>query len=270
MKEIPLEYTPLSINNLEVGMEFGPLEFTTKISSHIKSKSLLEESDVNGQTHINSPYLFPSEMWGWARVFSSYFGRLNEVAVSKAKWDIFRAVNPGENLVARSKVLNVEVRKNIPFTLSETITEDKQGKRVISCLDELILLHDVDFKFYVERGKESDVPFDNSYDRTRRVYFRHEWDNGKWINNIHTNKYAQKFGYEKGIPEFNMYMDWIFLSELERFGGFAYKNVSINIEKILPIYSGEEIRILGRRVGEKNKVQFFRKNQERLRAIISK
>lgn len=270
MEEIPLKYTPLSKNNLKEGMEFGPLRFVVNPSSHLKSKRLLEESDINNQTHINSPYLFPSEMWGWARVFSSYFGRLNEVAVSRARWDIFKAVKPGENLSADSKVLRIELRNNLPFALTETVTKDEEGKIVISCLDELLLLHDVDFEFYNERNKECVIPKENPYDRLRKVYFRYEWDDGKWINNIHTDKYAQKFGYERGLPEFIMYMDWIFLSQLERFGGFAYKNVSIDIKKILPIYLGEEIRILGRKVENDHEVQFFRGNQERLKAIISK
>lgn len=266
--DLTIEYTPLSQSNLRVGMEFGPIGFSITQRSHDKSKSLLEESDINRQTRITTPQLFPSEMWGMARVFSSYFGRLNELAVSRTTWEIYGTALPDQKLRTKSKVVNVQTRNNLPFATTETTTEDKNGTLLLRSLDELLLLHDVHDLFYKERAKETTPPDNPAYDRTRRVYFRYDWNNGKWLNNIHTDEYAQKFGYERGLPEFIMYMDWIFLSQLEQFGKEAYSGRTINLQKILPIYKNEIIRITETRGAQHSTVQFFRGNQERVNALV--
>ncbi len=266
--DLPLEYTPLSQSKLGVGMEFGPVEFSVKLPSHKKSRELLEKSDPHQQTRIITPYLFPSEVWGWARVFSAYFGRLNEAAVSRATWGIYGTAFPDQKLKAKSRVITVQTRNNLHFATAETITENENGTMLLRSLDELLLLHDVNSPFYQERAKETIPPENPTYDRTRRVYFRYDWDNGKWLNNIHTDQYAQGFGYERGLPEFIMYMDWIFLSQLEQFGEEAYSGRTINLQKILPIYKNEIIRITETRGAQHSTVQFFRGNQERVNALV--
>ena len=266
--DLPIEYTPLSQSNLEIGTEFGPVDFSVTLPSHEKSRELLEKSDFHKQTRITTPYLFPSEMWGWARVLSAYFGRLNEAAVSRATWEIYRTALPDLKLRAKSKIMNVETRNGLPFATAKTITEDSDGNILTQCLDELLLLHDVACSFYQERGKETFIPKNPTYDKTRRVYFRYDWDNGKWLNNIHTDEYARRFGYERGLPEFIMYMDWIFLSQLEQFGEDAYVNRTIKLNKILPIYKDEIIRITETRVVQHSTIQFFRENQERVNAMV--
>lgn len=266
--DLPIEYIPLSQSKLGVGMEFGPVEFSVKLSSHEKSRQLLEKSDHHQQTRISTPFLYLSEVWGWARVFSAYFGRLNEAAVSRATWEIYGTALPDQKLKAKSKVVNVQTRNNLPFATAETTTEDENGNLLLKSLDELFLLHDVNYPFYQERAKETIPPENLTYDRTRRVYFRYDWDNGQWLNNIHTDKYAQRFGYERGLPEFIMYMDWIFLSQLEQFGEEAYSGRTINLQKILPIYKNEIIRITETRGAQHSTVQFFRGNQERVNALV--
>ncbi len=270
IEDLPIEYIPLSQSNLEVGREFGPIEFSVKQLSHEKSRELLEKSDLHQQTRITTPYLFPSEVWSWARVFSAHFGRLNEAAVSRATWEIYGTALPDQKLRAKSKVIAVQTRNNLPFATAETTTEDKSGTLLLRSLDELLLLHDVKHTFYQERAKETKLPQNPTYDRTRRVYFRYDWDNGKWLNNIHTDQYAQQFGYERGLPEFIMYMDWIFLSQLEQFGEEAYSGRTINLQKILPIYKNEIIRITETRGAQHSTVQFFRGNQERVNALVLK
>lgn len=268
MSDLPIEYIPLSHSNLETDMEFGPIEFVVKPNSHEESRKLLVESDLDRETKIETSYLFPSEMWGWARVFSRYFGRLNEVAVSRAEWEIYGEALPNEVLTSHSRIASVHSRNGLPFATSETITKNQGGMVLVRCIDELLLLHDVNKKFYQERGKESSKPANPSYQRTRKVYFRHDWESGKWVNNIHTDEYPQRFGYERGLPEFIMYMDWIFLTQLEQFGEDAYNHRTIDIQKILPIYKDEVIQIFGQKRSQHYDVQFFRRNQERLEAVV--
>ena len=270
MGELPIDYTPLSQSDLEVGMEFGPVNFVIKPHSHEKSKKLLEKSDLDSQAKIISPYLLPSEMWGMARVFSSYFGRLNEIAVSRTKWQIYGTAKPNEELTAQSKVVSLDSKRGLSFATAETTTVNKAGKLLLRCMDELILLHGINTPFYQERREEAEIPSNPTYQKTRRVCFRHVWDNGKWINNIHTDKFAQQFGYERGLPEFIMYMDWIFLSQLERRGEKSYHNTTIDILKILPVYKGDIVKVTATEGVQHSMVQFFRGNQKRLEAMVLK
>lgn len=265
---LPTAYTPLSWSSLEKGMQFGEHCFRVKQHSHEKSKQFIEESDLEKKTSIVTPFLFPSEMWGCARVLSQYFGRLNEVAVSQSCWNIYGKVLPEESLFAKSRVVKKQMRNELPFVVFKTVTKDSNNHLLISCEDEFLLLHDVDTEFYQERGKTGIVPKSPDYECLREVYFRHVWDDGKWFNNIHTDDYARSFGYERGLPEFIMYMDWTFLPILERCRDVVYNGTTIETKKILPIYKDEIIKVVAENYRHQSAVRFFRGNQERFVAEV--
>jgi hypothetical protein len=266
--KLPREYVPIIPSKLKVGTEYGPIEFIIKSQTHEKSRELLEKSDTNQQTRIATPYLFPSEMWGLARVLAVYFGRLNECAITRAKWQLYSTASQNQKLTARSKVKGIHTRNKLPFATVETKTMDDNGNTLMCCLDEFLMLHDVHQPFYREQNKEKEIPENLAYDRTRKVYFRHVWDDGNWNNNIHTDEYARRFGYKRGLPEFIMYVDWIFLSQLEQSGADAYSNTVLDLKKILPIYKNETIRIVETKSLQSSIVQFFRGKQERVLAEI--
>lgn len=257
-------YHPLSYPELKVGMKFGPISFSVKEASHEKSKHLLEGSDEGNETRITTPYLFPSEMWGWARVMSRYFGRLNEVAVSGATWRLHGTALPGETLRSDSEIVAKYQKRGLSFARIRTTTRNSQGKLLLESKDDDLLLHDAPKPFYVERGMTKEQPAHADYRRKRRVYFRYDWNPAIWKNNIHTDAYAQSCGYERGLPEFIMYMDWIFATQLESLGEQAYSGLEMKLEKILPIYENEQIRILGIRNRSSSDVFFYRGNQERV------
>lgn len=263
-KRLPVEYIPLSQSNLKVGMKFGPIEFEVKKESHEKSVRLLEQSDLRGTTNIKHPFLLPSEIWAWARVLSPYFGRLNEVVVSGAKWKLVGTAKPGEKLKAQSMVVKIEKRNDLPFATMVTETRNLKGKLLLHSTDEVLLLHDVDRAFYSERNKAYERPANPLSMFSKKVYHRYNWDPNVWKNNEHTDAYAQKFGYERGLPEFITYMDNCFAAILMLEGKRAYKR-TLNLQKVLPIYKDEKVDIFVEK--EKSggyKVRLFRGNQERV------
>lgn len=259
----PIEYEPLTIPKLELQKEMGPLEFTISKKSHTKSVELL--NTLTSSSPVSLPTLLPSEMSGFARVLSNYFGRLNEVAVSKTRWKITGAAVPGERLKAYSRVIKTTIRKQLSFGQVETTTINQRGEVLLVSLDELLLLHDAPLGFYKEMKKRDEESFD--YEVHRRVYHRYDWNPVIWKNNIHNDEYAQRFGYERGLPEFIVYMDWIFDAIFRQIGADAYASI-INVPLILPVYIGEDIKLRLKKTERSFDVAFVKKDILRLKAQV--
>lgn len=264
-KRLPIdEYIPLSLSNLSAGMKFAPVEFKVTRESHEKTVSLLENSDLEGKTKILHPFLFPSELWGTVRNLNPYFGRLKEIAFSKAKFELFgRTAMPGEILNAKSRIVKVGKKRGLPLAAVETETRNSNGELLMKSIVELVLLHDVNCKFYHEKNEESSFPSDPILVQEKKIYRRHDWNPEEWKASIHHDEYAKKFGYARGLPEFKTYMDHCFtaLLMLEKEGAY---NRAIEIKKALPVYDGEKIRLFVERKGKGYKISIFRGSQERI------
>jgi hypothetical protein len=267
-KDLPIEYEPLVWENLNEGQDFGPVEFLVSENSHNKTVSMLEDSDLRGETKIETPYLLPSELWGLARVLSRYFGRINEAAGTQAEWKILRGCFSEEKLTASTKVVSKEKKRGLEYVVMETETKNSTGYPILKSKDTVLLFYDAPEGFYKEKERQK-IFFENTeYERKHKVYFRHKWDPKIWKNNLHTDKYARKFGYERGLPEFITYMDWIFLIPLSCFGDKAYDETSMQTKIILPMYEGENIDVSAQRQDNKYKVQFIRKGSLRVLANV--
>jgi hypothetical protein len=264
---LPVEYTPLSHSNLETGIEFGGVEFCVSKDSHDKTLRMLNDSDLEGKTKINTPCLLPSEMWGLARVLSQTFGRLNEIAASHSSWEVRGTVLPEAPLTATTRIAKKYSRNSRPFVEIEHETRDCDGRTVLRGVDELLLLHDVTHAFYAEpeREKAQTVLPAN---RRRRTYFRHQWDEEIWRNNIHTDSYARRFGYERGLPEFFIYMDWVFAELLKKEGQKAYEGTTIQLRRVLPLYENDVVDIVLDATPQRTIVRFLKEGHERLVADV--
>ncbi len=260
----PVEYEPLTQDLLRSlkGQELGPFSFNISLASHTKTLELLNQN--TNTPDVNYPFLLPSEVWGCARVLSNYFGRLNEVAISKTKWEIYSLPGPKATLLSRSRIVDVYARKGLPYATIETATSEKNGreeKPVMKQIDEFILFHDIpeDWRYADKNIKNFESL---EFKVNRRVYFRHNWDPKLWVNNIH-NDWAKKWGYKSGLPEFIMYMDWIFDAHYRNKGHAAFPLI-IEVSMMLPIYDGEEFEV----VLSEDRVVFLQGRNERLRGVI--
>jgi len=246
-KESPWNYTPLVSNLFEEGMEFEPHKFKVSRASHEKTINLLKNS-YNPKLKLNISSLLPSEMWGWARVLSQSFGRLNEVMATKVNWQIYGYGNPDEELTAYSKVLNLENRRELPLVTIETIVSDSKNKILMKTEDECLMLHEVNRPVYNFSRENSELVKGLTQRkiidrRDVQVYFRWDWKLEIWKNNIHTDEYARKFGFERGLPEFAVYMDWLFLSQFLQTQK-SLGRMNIEVEKIKPFYEKDKLEII--------------------------
>ncbi len=269
-ESMPIEYIPLKYENVIVGQEYGPLSYIVKPHSHLKTLRLLENSQLNGHEHMHTDLLLPSEIWGWARTLSKYFGRLNAIAVTNSRWEIFGSALADQLLIASTEISNKYIRRGLPYIEAITTTKNEHGQILLKAKETVLLTSDITAPFYVEKDKPAiHLPESPIYDVTRKVYFRHQWNGNEWKNNMHVDDYAQSFGYKRGLPEFIVYMDWIFMTVFSRLGEMAFNRICIETDKILPIYEGEAIRIVSEKTAPFSyDVRFFNSTRERLQGKI--
>lgn len=263
---LPAEYVPLSATTMAVGDTLEAVTFSVDHHSHDKTVRLLNDNTLDSEKMLAWATLFPSEFWGWARVFSQRFGRLNEVAVTGATWEIFRTAQPGEQLRSTSSVVSITARRGLPIATACSETYNKEGNLLLRATDDLLLIHDMSLPFYRERPREETSHSQQHpvLKRQQRVYFRYEWDPVFWLNNIHTDEFAQRCGYERGLPEFIMYMDWIWRAVVEVVPEHIKGGLQITLRRILPIYKQEVIDILVYREEYGLKVIFLRNGEMRV------
>jgi hypothetical protein len=265
-----VEYKPLTIAALEAtkGAWLGPVSFKISAASHEKTVRLLNQHTTERPMEYH--HLLPSELWGCARVLSNYFGRLNEIAVSRTRWELQGMPFPGQQVQAKSRVVKTEVRKDLSYATIETVTssEDSSGRMDhLRQLDELLLFHEIPSGWkYQERLVKDNEGVDLTIPRI--LYFRHNWDPALWKNNIHTNDYAREWGYERALPEFITYLDQIFDAFIRKTKAYAGGFI-IDVPLILPLYERDNFEVrLRRESREKYAVRFAKENQLRLRGTV--
>jgi hypothetical protein len=236
---------PFSLETVEEDRKYCSQNFVVSSQSHEKAVSLLIRSlDRKPRNPNPYPFLLPSELWGMARAFSPRFGRLNEVGLARAVWRVWNSVAPASPLRADAIVTAKFPKGRLALCATQTATFDIEGRLLMRADDTILIIHDCAKPFFVEPTPVRPVmPSTILYRNRHTVYFRYEWDSATWINNIHVDDYAQSCGFERGLPEFIIYMDWIYHAAIEC--GWIPCNgaFSISLRKILPLYHGEIVDI---------------------------
>lgn len=272
---LPVEYTPLCSANIKIGQIFESKIFTVRQTSHDKTTVALMGSLAQKPRGITKR-LLPGELWGWARALSPTFGRLNEVVLSRAMWDIHGTANPSALLFSRTKILSLGERHGLVFctTQTETFTLDNE-MLLLSAVDEVLLAHDCNKKpFFSEPPPRYVFPFllvNPRYDNEHTVYFRWSWNESEWKNNIHTDSYARECGFKNALPEFVVYMDWIYHAVEESRWFLNKEPITIQLTKVLPLYRDETVRVITNRGGEEYlHIRFLNKEgAERVTAVAA-
>jgi hypothetical protein len=272
-EELPVEFRPLTHETLDEGDEFET-EFRIPSSIRDKTVNLIEESDLNGITKIGFPYLMPSDMWGWARVMSKYYGRLNELILARSQWEILGKAFPEQDLYACSRIGKSFIRRKLPFVEIETITRNESRQPLLRSKDTVLLLHGLEEKVHDGNSVETEIPDTPLVRVDKVVYFRHEWNKDKWRNNIHTADYARRFGFKEELPEFITYMDAITMALINLNGEAIFTGgTKIDLKRVLPLYRGDAISIYVEHDKRENSylVRAFLKetSDERFRAVCT-
>lgn len=267
---LPVEYIPMSLSNLKPGTDYEEVSFRLKESSHAKTVDGLINSLLDYRPHkeIYST-LLPSEHWGLARVLCQTFGRLNEVAIGGAAWDIFGLADVGSTLRSRARIVGTSSKRGLAFcdTMHETF-EAETGRLLIRCHDRMILTHDCVKPFFIEpEPVVPELPAQLLYDNRHKVYHRYPWPASLWENNIHVDDYAQLCGFARGLPEFVTYMDWIYHTARQS-GWNTDRPFSIKFQKVLPMYLGDTARVVSWTEGDALQVRLLKEGAERVVARL--
>ncbi len=143
--ELPVEYTSMRWDEMTIGEEFGPIEYTVKESSHKRHSECqqnyhpwyVEKSPWSG------PLYFPFETWCMARVLSRWkYGRLNAGIYAGADWQFFKPAKLGQKLIGRCKIADKYKKRGKEYVVIECITEDEDGDVILKCREEMVLLAD--------------------------------------------------------------------------------------------------------------------------------
>lgn len=265
---LPVEYVPLSLRHLVEGRVVA-VDFRVQASSHEKTVSELFESVGHRPSREDAyRHLLPSEVWAMARALSASFGRLNELVLARTAWAIPSMADPGDPLTGRTTIARVH-RRRLPMCTTHTETFGPDGKLLLRAEDDILLMHDCPKPFFVERSVVSaPVPRDVLYRDVHRVYCRYEWDPAIWVNNIHTDEYARQCGFERGLPEFPVYMDWIYHAAVQA-GWIGDAPYSIALQRILPMYIGDTMDVVAYEERGRLQVRFLRGETDRLVATVA-
>jgi len=268
---LPFEYIPLCLDNAVPGTTIGDIRFALRPASHEKTVAALIGS-VERKPVAEDPYpdLLPSERWAWARVMCTEFGRLNEVALARSRWEIYAPAMAGEPLYARSTIVESVRKGALAFCNGITETRNAEGTLLIRCHDGIILTHDCEKPFFFEpEPVKAEIPDALAYRNIHTVYHRYPWKPTDWDNNIHVDEYAQSCGFKSGLPEFITYMDWIYHAVSES-GWRDGRPYSIQLNRVLPIYLGEKIEVVAWPAGSGLQVRFLSDGFERVTATVDR
>lgn len=267
---LPVEYIPMSLSNLKEGDVYDDVTFYLQEKSHGKTISGLMQS-LERRPSDESPYtaLMPSEHWGFARVLCQSFGRLNEVALGGSTWDVFGLAELGSVLRSSTRVIGTSSKRGLAFfdALTETFDADS-GRLLMRCRDRLILTHDCVKPFFFEpKPVRPSLPEKLLYENRHTVYHRYPWDPSIWENNIHVDEYAQLCGFAGALPEFVTYMDWVYHAAIQSNWPMD-RPFTMKLQKILPMYLGESMRIVSWTDGDSMQVRFLKGDEERVVAQV--
>jgi hypothetical protein len=260
---------PFSLTTLELGRSYGKIFFTVNQESHQKTVDLLLGS-MEQKPAEKDPYplLLPSELWAMARVFSQSFGKLNEVGLARAVWRIEGSAKPSCPLTASATVTAKIPKGSLAFCGTQTDTLDESGKLLMRADDKILMVHDCEKPFFVEPAyTEAPVPGNVLYRNRHTVNFRYEWDPSVWINNIQVDEYAQHCGFERGLPEFIIFMDWIYHAGVQC-NWIGDDPFVISLHKILPMYRDDIIDVLAYEHSGCLQIRLLRTGMERIVAKV--
>jgi hypothetical protein len=220
-------------------MSFDSVEFKIKPESHQNHLDYLKRENGGELYSFPRDFLFPFEMFSLPRVMSNRYKKLNEVLSVQCERLVYRLPNPNEVLHADAYVDAVFEKHGLCFGYFTSRTLDQNNELLMTSIDKVLLINGSNLdsvrKTLVKESPISiDVFSDIEFIDNFTLRFRHPWDESLWINNIHTDKYAQYVGFERGLIEAPAFLD-VFLTHVK--SGFLLKDgIKISWRYQKPLY----------------------------------
>lgn len=242
---VETDYIPLNPSTIQSGQYFGTHSYSIPSSSHQHHLEYLKKGNQNCFFQFQSDFLFSFEMFPLPRVLSSIggFKRVNEIISIHGERIIHQLPKPNETLVTDVKVDKVFTKNEIVFGYFTSTTKNETGELLMVSIDKAILLNQTDKKKFREviLTKEQIIPtlkITSSIQKinTVQLFFRHKWDDKIWLNNIHTDSYAEYLGYQKGLIEAPCFVDLLLANQ--RTGMLLKNKVKLLWNYHAPLYHG--------------------------------
>lgn len=120
---------PMRYDELEIGEEFAPLEFTIpeeRVKQYIEvfddPHDWLREKDPKVPPFISSMDVIRP-------IFEKY-GIAPGTVHAKQEVEMLKAVKPGQKLISKSRVADKYIKRERKYVVFEILTEDEDGKRI--------------------------------------------------------------------------------------------------------------------------------------------
>ncbi len=233
--ELPIDFTPMTWENVIVGEEMGPVDYDIKVSSHLKHADIIQVHHpwFQEELHLFAPW----EMMCGARVMSRWkYGRLNAGLMTALDFHFFKPAKAGQKLLGEVIVVDKYHKRGRDYVLHSTTTKDENGEKLFWTREELILLGEHKGQVaghsgeesrkerwqekWEQDGEEAEASPDLPLGFVLKCQIRKPlamavsgsaaggWSKDKWVDNIHSDDYAKSKGYAGGVVE--AYMVWEF------------------------------------------------------------
>ncbi|GEM_PF-4363758 len=302
--ELPIEYEPWIYDDMIVGEVFGPIEWQHQPGTHKRTAEkhhwiihpwFTDESPWGG------PVLNPIS-YDWIRVMSQWrMGRIQGAILASYEFQVFRPVLEGTKLKATCWIANKfksgpKERKHV---IIDAILEAADGELVSFQRADQVLFDKPSALEEVKAGRKT---LEQARDESRRekraiaievgnteiipatkdiaighrlrvephvAVDSYEWEDGKWIDNIHTEEYAKKLGYRGAVVGGIMPPQAVHKGLIDFFGeDFLYTGKN-HWKMRRPVYVGDVIKAevwvadkIKEGDGTRIVVQYYLENQE--------
>jgi hypothetical protein len=234
-----LDYIPLNRETIKTGMSFGPIEFRIKPESHKHHLDYLKRENSGSLYDFTKNFLFPFEMFSLPRVLSTTYKRLNEVLSTQCEKYLYKLPKPDESLFAEVKVNSVFERHGLCFGFFTSHTYAENRDLLMMSMDKVLLINGSNINSVRKTIKNEKHLSINSFPNAEFIgefilRFRHKWEEAIWINNIHTDRYANYVGFERGLIEAPAFVD-VLLSN-KKVGFLLREGINIKWQYYKPLY----------------------------------
>ncbi|MCI0619729.1 hypothetical protein L0Y40_01695 [Candidatus Wolfebacteria bacterium] len=189
--------------------------------------------------------------------------------ITTSQWEIHSSILPEETLYVTGTITNREENGEKKVVTFETETRDKNKRLLLRAKDTLLFLQNITGWKFKDKKIQPTPEGQLCLNLPVKVYFRHEWDPSVWKNNIHTDKYAQTLGYKRGLPEFTVFFDWIYVALKPLVPDLNKNSLRITLQKILPVYEDDRINMQIYRNNNEYSIHFLKDRYERILAQAS-
>ncbi len=145
--ELPVEYIVRTYDNIVVGEEFGPIEFTITQQTHDKHTEMLglDHPWFTKQSPWGGQIVWPFEHWSGPRTVSRYYGRGggNDSVLTGIEWEFYKPFKVGEKQYGWARVHSKYFKRGKPYYKTEYWSEDKDGELHYHGFDEMMLMREL-------------------------------------------------------------------------------------------------------------------------------